>query len=169
MQTHTIRQASATDIPAIQRIYAYGDAYHRAVAPWFFREHEGPARSEEYLLQSLTGDQAAIFLADDPAGEAVGLVHLFERTAPELPFLTPRRYAVIEALIVLPEVQRHGIGAALLRQAEAWALERGIGQIELGVWEFNATAQRLYERMGYATVRRTLHKQLAGSDGETDG
>lgn len=32
------RQATAADTPAIQRIYAYGDAHHRAQAPWFFAQ-----------------------------------------------------------------------------------------------------------------------------------
>ncbi len=167
MQAH-IRHATAADIPAIQRIYAYGDAFHRAEAPWFFGEHEGPARSAEYLSAQLHGDSSAILVAQEPGAEPVGLLHVSVRTAPDLPFYTPRRYAMIEALIVLPEAQRRGIGTTLLRRAEAWALEQGLTQIEMGVWEFNITAQRLYEREGYATIRRALRKELPGPAEEGD-
>ena len=162
-----IRQATPADIPAIQRIYAYGDAYHRAQAPWFFTERGGPARSSDYLLDSLGSDSALVLVAQGPDTEPVGLLHLFVRTSPEAPFLTPRRYAVVDALIVLPEAKRAGIGAALMGEAENWAQERGIGQLELSVWDFNVAAQRLYERLGYVTVRRNMSKRLAHANGES--
>jgi ribosomal protein S18 acetylase RimI-like enzyme len=163
-----IRQATPADIPAIQRIFAYGDAHHRSQAPWFFAEHAGPARSSEYLLQNLASDSALILVAQGPDTEPVGLLHLFVRTSPEVPFLAPRRYAVVDALIVLPEAQRAGIGAALMREAEVWAQEHDIHEMELSVWEFNAPAQRLYERLGYVTTRRSMWKLLPARVQEGD-
>ncbi len=159
-----IRAATSADMDAIQRIYAYGDAVHLAALSEFFRKVDQPARPISYLQEHLDRDDAAIFLAIDDAGDAVGLLHLYHRAVPDLPMLVPRRYAMIEGLVVLPEAQRQGVGSALLRHAERWALSRGIDQVELAVWEFNAGARQFYESQNYGTIRRTMWKPLNSSE-----
>lgn len=47
-----------------------------------------------------------------------------------------------------------------LEQAEMWTRERGLAEIELGVYEFNTAARNLYSKLGYDTVRRTMTKSL---------
>ena len=56
----------------------------------------------------------------------------------------------IDALYIAPGQRGHGVGAALLRQAQA-AVPR------LGLWTFQANtgAQRFYKRHGFAEVDRT--------------
>jgi len=53
-----------------------------------------------------------------------------------------------------------GIGHALMQQAETWAKERGITEVELSVWEFNQRALALYEKLGYRTKRRYMSKGI---------
>lgn len=59
------------------------------------------------------------------------------------------RHAHIFLVYVVPTERRRGIGAALLRQAEAWARERGDRQIGLQVFCSNQAALHLYEKSGY--------------------
>ena len=61
----------------------------------------------------------------------------------------------------MPGHRRRGIAGLLLRHAEDWARGRGIGSLELGVWEFNAGAVACYEAAGFAPTTRRLSKAVA--------
>jgi hypothetical protein len=52
-------------------------------------------------------------------------------------------------LAVEPGRQRQGLGAALIRAAEAWLRERQIRKIQLMVRETNRGVVAFYERIGY--------------------
>ena len=59
--------------------------------------------------------------------------------------------------------RRRGIATALIRAAEDWARGRGYVEVRLDVFEFNAGARSLYERLGYATLSRQMRKPLPGT------
>ena len=44
--------------------------------------------------------------------------------------------------------------------AEAWVQARGIGRIELNVFEFNTGVRRFYQDLGYSTLSRRMVKRL---------
>lgn len=65
----------------------------------------------------------------------------------------PDGTARINKLIVHPRMQRHGIGARLLRAAEAaLAEERGAKRFQLHTGHRSDGNLRLYQRVGYETV-----------------
>ncbi|HEY1682965.1 MAG TPA: GNAT family N-acetyltransferase [Candidatus Tumulicola sp.] len=68
--------------------------------------------------------------------------------------------AFVAYMAVEPQLQRSGIGAALLQAAERKAIELGLPYIALMVTEENTAAQALYGSGGYATERRLLSKRL---------
>jgi len=53
-------------------------------------------------------------------------------------------------LAVHPDVQRRGLGRALMAPAEAWLADRGAPKIQLMVREGNARAISFYEALGMA-------------------
>lgn len=57
--------------------------------------------------------------------------------------------AVLWSMAVLPELQRLGIGTALLRAARQAVSDRGAPIVEIGVEHENDGARRLYERCGF--------------------
>jgi ribosomal protein S18 acetylase RimI-like enzyme len=75
------------------------------------------------------------------------------------------RHAYILLLYVQPQHRRRGIGSALLRQAEGWAIARGDRQIGLQVFCQNQAAIYLYKKMGYETQSLWMNKAL-GEEGE---
>ena len=96
-------------------------------------------------------------------GDVVGLVRvqaLERQEVPDVPALTPRRYAMVQELAVAQTHQRRGIATRLMREAHRWARDRGLTQIELGVYEFNEAALRLYSKLGYSTDLRRLSRTL---------
>jgi GNAT superfamily N-acetyltransferase len=68
--------------------------------------------------------------------------------------------AFVAYMAVEPQLQRFGVGAALLAAAEGKAIERGLPYIALMVTEDNAAARALYASGGYVTERRLLSKRL---------
>ena len=61
-------------------------------------------------------------------------------------------YAYIVTIDVAPSARRSGVGAVMLREAEAQALRGGLGRVGLHVAVDNAGAIAFYEREGYLRV-----------------
>jgi ribosomal protein S18 acetylase RimI-like enzyme len=135
------------------------DQLHRQRLPYIYRQPVGPVREWDYFAGLLADENVGIFLAE-LAGEPVGFIHVMTAQTRELPLLVPRRFAVIDNLVVTEHARRLGIGSLLMEQAELWAQEHGLTTIELTVYEFNQGAIALYERTGYETLFRRMSKML---------
>ena len=155
----SIRKATERDCEDLCALYAEVDALHRDAVPGVFCVPDGPPRTREFISGIIADENAGLFVAERQ-GQIIGLVCVRIRQAPEIPILTPRRYARIEELVVLRRLQRQGIGRALADKAHEWALGKQVGQVELNVWEFNAAAISLYEKLGYKTACRTMWRKL---------
>ncbi|MEH2273272.1 MAG: GNAT family N-acetyltransferase [Nostoc sp.] len=70
------------------------------------------------------------------------------------------RHAHIFILYVVPEHRRRGIGTALMRYVENWAIQRGDRQIGLQVFQSNKPALNLYNQLGYQTQSLWMVKFL---------
>jgi ribosomal protein S18 acetylase RimI-like enzyme len=111
-------------------------------------DHFAPFGSKqhlEYCRQEFErADRVAILVAvadDVPVGKAH--VHFDDGVT-----------ATIEAVAVVREWQRQGIGTALIRSAEGVAADHGYQAVQLGVEDSNPDARRLYERLGYRSIAR---------------
>ncbi|WP_292865282.1 N-acetyltransferase [Nostoc sp. LPT] len=71
------------------------------------------------------------------------------------------RHAHIFILYVVPEYRRRGIGTALMRYVENWAIQRGDRQIGLQVFQSNKPALNLYNQLGYQTQSIWMVKFLS--------
>jgi ribosomal protein S18 acetylase RimI-like enzyme len=71
------------------------------------------------------------------------------------------RHAHIFVLYVVPEHRRRGIGTALMRYVENWAIQRGDRQIGLQVFQSNKPALNLYNQLGYQTQSLWMVKFLS--------
>jgi ribosomal protein S18 acetylase RimI-like enzyme len=159
---YSIRQATLDDYDPVNAVLAEVDAQHREALPHVFRDPGGPARSGEYLA-SIIEDEHDTLLIAERLDQVIGLIHACIREARDIPILVPRRYAVIESLVVAAGSRRCGVGRALMEAAHRWAQEQGVEQIELGVWEFNQGALAFYEKLGYRTAIRRMCYRLPGT------
>jgi ribosomal protein S18 acetylase RimI-like enzyme len=90
-----------------------------------------------------TPERLTILVAVDAEDHPVGKLHVdFEVREHE-------GAAVVVAAAVTPELQRRGIGTALMAEAETRACRRGRLAMVVGVEDANPGARRLYERLGY--------------------
>jgi shikimate dehydrogenase len=154
-----IRRATQSDYEDLCALYAEVDALHRDAVVGVFQVPDGPPRTREFISGIIADENAGFFVAES-TGHIIGLVCVRIRQSPDIPILTPRRYAKIEELSVLKRFQRQGIGRALVEKAHQWALGKQIGQVELNVWEFNEGAMAFYREIGYTTALRIMWKTL---------
>jgi GNAT superfamily N-acetyltransferase len=154
-----LRAAIHGDYEAFCALFAQGDHIHYLALPEFFRSIEGPARSREFFAEILASEDAALFVAEHE-GTLVGLIRCNVMSIPQIPVLVPRRFVLIHDMVVDETFRHQGVGQALMERVHQWAREKGVKDVELGVWEFNVAARSLYEKMGYRTTRHVMRKQL---------
>jgi GNAT superfamily N-acetyltransferase len=95
-------------------------------------------------------------VAEADGGALVGMVGVFRGHA----YNYDAPYARVLALVVDPAHRGSGIGAALMRAAEAWAREVGSGSVHLTTALQRDAAHRFYERLGYEATGLRYRKPL---------
>ena len=113
----------------------------------------------ELLLNRCSGTSGRVFIAEADQ-TVVGFVGVIASVAPNEPDEEATPYTYISDLVVLPAYRRRGIGSALLRQAEAYARERGMTLLRINVLAKNQLAGRLYRTLGFSDYRIQLVKRL---------
>ncbi|MFE0699241.1 GNAT family N-acetyltransferase [Streptomyces sp. NPDC058872] len=109
---------------------------------WPFNE----GQLAEYAAESATPLRWSWMAFDPINGEVVGHVSVRIDAA--------SASGRLGRVLVAPEARGKGYGAAMLTKAlDAGFGELGLEQIELGVWDNNANAIRLYEGLGFACDR----------------
>jgi diamine N-acetyltransferase len=154
-----LRPAEPRDYEALCGLFDEVDRLHREELPWLFRRSEGAIREREYVL-GLMQDESVLLVVAEADGKLAGLAHAFVRDNPPLPVFTPRRYTVIDSIVVTHELRHHGIGKQLATKVDEWAKAKGASSIELNVYEFNEEARRFYEALGYSTISRKMNKRV---------
>ena len=97
-----------------------------------------------------------MLLAED-ATAALGFAQVALRQ-PELPLFVPRRFVVVDSLVVAARARRRGVGRALMTEATAWARKRGATSVELTVYALNKEADAFYRALGYRVLMYRLER-----------
>jgi ribosomal protein S18 acetylase RimI-like enzyme len=171
----SIRPATAADIPDLSKLLLMATdgvvaSLYEGVIPGLTTEkiverrlaREGTCGAYTNCWVATDGTRIAgklhAYPLDDLAGD------------PPDPLVPEERYKVLEAfdaldepaagsyyinvIAVFPDYRGRGLGTRLLDIARAEARARGLTQLSLAVFEENAGAVRLYERIGFAIAAR---------------
>jgi len=155
-----IRKASSDDYNNLCELFDEIDNLHRNNLPHLFQKPEGPVREKDYFSELLADKNVGFFVAEVD-NKLVGFVHMIIKDTPAFPIFVPRRFAILDALLVKSGFQKQGIGRMLIDTGQEWAIASGATSIELNVYEFNQTAISFYESSGYQTFSRKMRKVLA--------
>jgi aminoglycoside 6'-N-acetyltransferase I len=103
---------------------------------------------------------ATVFVAvrDDGSGLA-GFAEIGARDYADGCDTSPVAY--LEGWYVDPDVRRTGVGAALIRAAEAWAAARGYAEVASDALLDNVDSQRAHAALGFAEVERSVKYRKA--------
>lgn len=153
-----IRFARKEDYEAINALRApvcalHSNGYPALFKPVFAKDHQ------ERVLKMMEDPEQDVLVAEEN-GQLLGfaMVEYIKREE------TNSMYAVHEAHIVEIGVdetsQGKGIGTALIQAVKDAAKVRGCRSVQLDVWEFNKSALRFYEKLGFVTLRRKMEQVL---------
>lgn len=148
----TIRRAEERDVPDLGRLGAallrahYGFDRQRFLAPG-----ANPEEGYAWFLRGQLGDDDAVIFVAERAGHVIGYVYagIEARSWKELRDVA----GFVHDVLVDDDARGRGIGARLIAAAAEWLTARGVPRVMLWTAERNATAQRLFERLGF---RRTM-------------
>src|SRR5579863_941202 len=131
-----VRQATVKDLDLLVPLF---DAYRQ-----FYRQRSDPDRARRFLLERFEQSQSVILLAFQ-GDAAIGFTQLY----PSFSSGAMARIFILTDLFVTPEARRRGAGSALLRAASEFAGRVGALRLVLSTELTNATAQSLYQRLGW--------------------
>lgn len=137
-----IRQATASDIPAMNELFRKDLGYEGCTLEIVEKQFAGLDNSRE-----------AVFVAEvgDDSGHIAGVIHIEKYNVLYFPTM-----ANILGLAVAADFRRQGIGSALLKQAEEWARENGASSMRLNSGESRKQAHEFYRTQGYTDNKKQL-------------
>lgn len=149
-----IRLATEADKPAVNELRRQVKLVHAAGRPDFFSDGFSQ-ESADYLNVLFIQENLDILVAEAD-GKIVGFACLEYVDRPATPYRKPSRYCHISEFGVDEQCRRQGIGRAMFEEIKVRAAEKGYPRIELNMWEFNETALKFYESLGFRTYRRYM-------------
>ena len=153
-----IRQASLTDLAAIEDLAQELNFLHHQAWPKLFVSTASPSIDTQHWRDSISASGRVAFMAEKsgvPLGFITAMV-VDEKHS----LLQPIRTAKIYSVCVVPSWRGRGLGTLLMAAAESWAMGQGAVDMQLMVWAFNENAFRLYEELGYVVRAHTMGKSL---------
>ena len=151
--TITVREAQERDIDLLVAMNRIVHDLHIAAVPAFFRNHE-PEAVAELFRSRLRQPEGRVWIAnvgEVPAGYAVSVI----RERPENAICSAQRFYELEEVGVSPAHRQRGVARALVERVLADARTRGVRDVQLTCWSFNAEAQAAFDALGFRpmTVR----------------
>ena len=99
------------------------------------------------------------FVAVGEGGALVGFIEVSLRSHAESCESSPVGY--LEGWFVIEPLRRTGIGAQLVRAAEAWARAQGCTEMGSDTWLDNTLSHQAHAALGYEEVERLVHFRKA--------
>jgi ribosomal protein S18 acetylase RimI-like enzyme len=141
-----IREAAPFDYENLCELFDEADKLHADHLSKWFQKPQGPARDKAYILD-LLADQAVELFVVEHAGKLLGLVQVVVKDASPMSIFVPRRYVVVDTLVVKEGFRQQGIGQKLMDKLHHWAISKGASDVELNVYEFNQAAIAFYRQL----------------------
>jgi GNAT superfamily N-acetyltransferase len=136
MSPVSIRRAGPADLDAAARLFT---GYLR------FYEKATPEADARVFIGERLAKQDSVFYLAESQGEALGFTQLY----PAFASLSLAPIWILNDLYVEPAARGRGVGEALMDAARTLALSNGAAELMLQTARTNATAQRLYEKLGW--------------------
>jgi ribosomal protein S18 acetylase RimI-like enzyme len=152
-----VRRAAEGDLAAVVDLWLAITRHHQAADPLFTLRSGARGEVERLMRATWRDSDAAMFVWED-RGIVSGLCIVRIDRAP--PILEEARRAEITDLGVDAERRRRGAGAALVRRALEWVVERGVGRVEVRVASRNPEGQAFWRAQGFGDLMDVLQKRL---------
>ena len=152
-----IRNSIKRDLDDICNLSDQINNFHYQHVPGIFSKPTGSEKEREFWSERLSQDDA-LFLVVEVDDRVQGYItaRLTENTI--IPFLIHKKVCRVGTIVVAETVQGNGIGRAMMRKIEQWAMDNKADEIRLEVMEFNKGAHEFYDSLGFGVTSRILSK-----------
>ena len=133
-----ITPAKTSDIPALCELLDILFSQEAEFKP----DHEAQSRGLAHIISS---QEVGLIVVARHDSQVVGMVNLLYTVSTAL----GDRVALLEDMVVFPNVRGAGVGSRLLEQAIQFARMNGCKRITLLTDRANESAQRFYQRHGF--------------------
>jgi ribosomal protein S18 acetylase RimI-like enzyme len=152
-----VRRATIVDLPTVVelRLALLRESADHPV----YGQLRADARERAYDVfgAQLRSSHEVIFLAER-GGEIVGILRCVD--TPNSPLLDPSRYCYVSSVYVRPSARRRGVLRALLRHADEWCADRGLGEMRLHNVPAGA-ASAAWSAAGFEVMEEVRRKELS--------
>ncbi len=149
-----IRLATKDDLPRLNELRKQVSLLHAEARPDMFKPGF-PQEVADFVYDMYNADSKHILVAqaDD---RFAAYACLEEIEVSETPYRPARRYLEVDEFGVDVNFRRQGVGRMMFEEIRRFAKDKGYTRIELNMWEFNETALKFYEFLGFSTYRRYM-------------
>lgn len=156
MQKVKIRQATTSDIPAMNELFQKDLGYAECTLEIVEKQFAGLDKSREAVFVAEvectdSHDGSYDSSPDTSPSPIAGVIHVEKYNVLYFPTM-----ANILGIAVSADFRRQGIGSALLKRAEEWARENGAGSMRLNSGESRKQAHEFYRAQGYIDDKKQL-------------
>jgi diamine N-acetyltransferase len=154
-----IRTATTNDALAISAIAAEVQALHANAHPRIFRPASPSPFPPETIL-SLMATPGHIFWVGLVGGSVAGYAYAMVDNQPETAWKYPVSVLLLVQMGVRAEHRGRGVGSAIIAAVRSEAARRGVAEVRLTVWSFNAEAIRFYARHGFTVAQENMSLRI---------
>lgn len=154
-----IRKIGEKDFGDINKLFIKVDEYHRINLSSIFEKKENIGRTIEYLKNICNSEESELFVAEYD-NEIVGIVEINIRRVVNDFLKKDREWVSLDTIMIKEKYRNNGIGEMLVDTVLDWSREKNINRIELNVYEFNKSAIKFYQRLGFETLNRTMYIEI---------
>jgi GNAT superfamily N-acetyltransferase len=158
--TFDVRPAAPDDAPAIAALAQEVHALHAGALPQLFQPADVPVTTPAELVR-LYARAGHLVLVAREAGRVEGYAHAEVQETPETAYKRAGATLYVHAMAVSARSRGRGVGRALLAALRDAAAARGVAELSLDVYAFNAAARAFYLDAGFAPLRERLTLPLA--------
>ena len=151
-----IREAAKSDLPNIVALVP--ELVGFGPPPW--RDPAQMIRTDVAVISKAVSSNGAHENAVVYVGVLRGRVIAFLHATATVDYYTQTPQAHVADVVVSDEARGAGLGTRLLAAAEEWAKRHGFSQLSIAVFERNAEALKLYQRLGFEREIIRLIKPL---------
>lgn len=137
--------------------------FQRRIDPYQLDGQTLAPRYVAYMFERCAETDGKVFVAELD-GQVVGFISVWAKVKATAIEEEAYEFAYVSDLAVMPDYRGRGIGKALLRAAEDYAVEQGATILRLGVLAKNEVARKLYHDYGFEERIIALTKNLRAKD-----
>jgi ribosomal protein S18 acetylase RimI-like enzyme len=151
-----VRLATTADIKLIDDLGKQVDEYHVKMLPDIFKHYTEP-RPQKRIEDWIKKEAESAYLLAFKCDRLVGFLNIMSSSYPKYPMFRETAFALVENCVVDKRYRRKGIGKKLFLAATEWVRRKGLGSIQLTVWQANKPALKFYQSLGF----KTLHQRMS--------